>query len=232
MKRVRAGRWRRSFDLHVLKTGANEGQQSFVALTLEGHNVALLGKAGTGKPYIMKSVVSILSQTKHVKVTSSTGMSSWLFDDTSTLHSFSGIGICREGKEEILKRIEQRQDKLSAWAALDVLFIDEGAQISCRLFETVEYIARNIQKSTLPFGGLQVIFSGDFYQLGPVKNEFDPALYTFQSYLWDSVFPHVIVLAEVVRQGEKDFIQFLSRLAEGSCTQADVTYVKEFQYNH
>ena len=155
-------------------------------------------------------------------------MSSLLFDDASTLHSFSGrIGICRKGEEEILKRTEKRQDKLSAWAALDVLFIDKGEQISCRVFETVEYMARNIRKNALPFGGLQVKFSGDFYQLGTVKNEFDPALYTFQSYLWDSILPHVIVLVEVVRQGEKDFIQFLSRLAEGSCTQADVAYVKD-----
>ena len=137
-----------------------------------------------------------------------------LFDNTSTLHWFSGIGICRESKEEILKRIEQRQDKLSAWAALDVLFIDEGAQISCRVSESVEYVARNIWKSTLPFGGLQVIFSSEFYQLRPVKNEFQPALYTFQSYLWDSVFPHVIVLVEVVRQGEKDFLQYLANLTK------------------
>ena len=77
----------------------------------------------------MKRVMSIPSQTKHVKVTSLTEMSSLLFDYASTFHSFSGI--CKEGKEEILKRIEQRHDKLSAWAALDVLFIEEGAQVNC-----------------------------------------------------------------------------------------------------
>ena len=93
----------------------------------------------------MKRVMSIPSQTKHVKVTPSTEMSSLLFDDASTFHSFSGIGICKEGKEEILKRIEQRHDKLSAWAALLMCCLSTREH-RLVVFKTVKNIARNIRK--------------------------------------------------------------------------------------
>ena len=144
----------------------NANQQSFIDVAMLGHNIALLGKAGTGKTYVLNRVISLLKSCKRLLVTSSTGMSSLLFDDAKTLHSFAGIGICREGKEEILKRIEERKDKLTSWSPLEVLVIDQGAQISKRVFETIEFIARSIRRNSFPFGGLQIIFSGDFFQLG------------------------------------------------------------------
>ena len=89
-------------------------------------------------------------------------MSSLLFDDARTLYSFAGISTCRE---KLLKQIEERRDKLTSWATLDVLFIDEEAQLSQRVFETIEFIARSIRKNNFP----QVIFSRDIFQLGPVE---------------------------------------------------------------
>ena len=74
-------------------------------------------------------------------------MSSLLFDDARTLHSLDGIGICREGKEEILKGIEERKDKLTSWSSLEVLVIDEGVQISKSVFETIQFIARSIRRN-------------------------------------------------------------------------------------
>ena len=127
------------------------------------------------------------------------------------MHSFAGIGICREGKEEILKRIEERKDKLTSWSSLEVLVIDEGAQISKRVFETIEFIARSIRRNSFPFGGLQVIFSGDFFQLGQVKNEYDPGHYMFESSYWKDVFPHWVLLTDIVRQDEHDFVEFSLR---------------------
>ena len=91
----------------------------------------------------------MLKSFKRVHVTSSTGMSSLLFDDARTLHSFAGIGTCREGKKKMLKQIEERRDKTS-WATFDVLFIDEGAQLSQRVFETIEFIARSSRKTIFP----------------------------------------------------------------------------------
>ena len=203
----------------------NASQQSFLDVAMLGHNIALLGKAGTGKTYVLNRVISLLKSCKRLQVTSSTGMSSLLFDDARTLHSFAGIGICREGKEEILKRIEERKDKLTSWSSLEVLVIDEGAQISKRVFETIEFIARSIRRNSFPFGGLQVIFSGDFFQLGPVKNEYDPGHYMFESSYWKDVFPHWVLLTDIVRQNEHDFVEFLCRLAEGTCTEADAQFV-------
>ena len=65
----------------------NTGQQTFLDIALLGHNIALLGKAGTGKTFALKRVISMLKSCKRVQVTSSTGMSSLLFEDARTLHS-------------------------------------------------------------------------------------------------------------------------------------------------
>ena len=113
------------------------------------------------------------------------------------------------------------------WANLEVLIIDEGSQISAKVIETVEYIARHVKgvanvRSGLPFGGIQVIISADFYQLPPVKSVHDPGNLLFQSKIFLSMFPHIITLTETVRQNESDFIGFLSRLAEGNCSERDV----------
>ena len=123
----------------------NTGQQSFLNIALLGHNVALLGEAVTGKTFALKRVISVLKSCKRGQVTWSTGMSSLLFDDARILHSFAGIGTCREGEQKILKQIDERRDKLTSWATLDVLFINEGSQLTQRVFETTEFIARSIR---------------------------------------------------------------------------------------
>ena len=71
---------------------------------------------------------------------------------------------------------------------------------------------------------MQVIFSGDVFQLDPVENEYDPEKYIIES---KYCFPHWILLTEIVSQDEKDFIEFLSRLAKGTCTEEDTGYVKQ-----
>ena len=70
----------------------------------------------------------------------------------------------------------------------------------------VEYVARKVKQTDSPFGGLQIIVSADFYQLPPVKNEFDVGHYLFQVKWFRSVFPHIVILSEIVRQNEQDFI--------------------------
>ena len=163
---------------------------------------------------------------------SSSGMSSLLFKDASTLHSFAGIGTCSRPRTVLLEQIKRNEEIWKRWADLEVLIIDEGSQISAKVFETVEYIARHVKEvvnggSGLPFGGIQVIISADFYQLPPVKSVHDPGNLLFQSEFFWSMFPHIITLTETVRQNEADFIGFLSRLAEGNCSERDVQFVKE-----
>ena len=203
-------------------------QQVVLDAIFAGHNITLLGKAGTGKTFLLKRPLETLIITKKVQVTSASGMATLLFTGAKTLHSFSGIGTCREGKEEILKRLKQLHvDHLRQWQELEVLIIDETSMISSRVLETVEFVMRSVRNSDRPFGGLQTIVSADFFQLPPVANEFDPGEYTFQYKHWDKIFPHKFLLTEIVRQDERDFIEFLGNLADGTCTERDVIFVKE-----
>ena len=119
-------------------------------------------------------------------------------------------------------------DRLRQWQELEVLIIDETSMISSRVLETVEFVMRSVRNSDRPFGGLQTIVSADFFQLPPVANEFDPGEYAFQYKHWDTlIFPHKFLLTEIVRQDERDFVEFLGNLADGTCTERDVIFVKE-----
>ena len=209
------------------KMALTTDQSKFIDLAVRGHNVVLLGKAGTGKTYVLKKAVEILSLSKRVQVTSSTGISSTFFKQARTLHSFAGIGICAEEKDALMKRVLSKPATVQEWRDLDCLVIDEISQISARVLEAVDFVARQIRGNCQPFGGIQCIMSGDFFQLPPVSSSYDPGSFAFYSKVWKKTASHVIVLEDVVRQNEKPFVSFLERLAEGKCVPSDMDFVQE-----
>ena len=206
----------------------NQKQQEFFTAAVAGHNCVILGKAGTGKTFVLSQVFNkIKSLGKKIQVTSSSGISSLLFDNAMTLHSFAGIGTCRWDKNEILAQVLQQREKLQRWIDIETLIIDEGSMISARVFETIEFLARSIRKNENIFGGVQIIVSADFYQLPPVKNEFDNARYMFESTLFSQI-PHIFELTEIMRQDQVEFINFLNAVAEGTCDTSHVNFVNTF----
>ena len=85
-----------------------------------------------------------------------------------TVYSFAGIGQGKEPKELLVKQVLGRRDKVSTWRQLDVLIIDEISMLSAEILEKVEFVAQEVRKKKKLFGGVQLILSGDFYQLPPV----------------------------------------------------------------
>ena len=83
-----------NYQVKLIMARLSTSQQTSMDIALLGHSIALLVKAGTGKTFALKSVISMLKSCKRVQVPSSTGMASLLFDDARTLHSFAGIGTC------------------------------------------------------------------------------------------------------------------------------------------
>ena len=207
---------------------ANKEQNEFIDIATRGHNVVLLGKAGTGKTFAMSRAISILkARGNEVMVTSSSGMAATLFKDGRTLHSAVGIGTCRLSKDSLLSIIDARKDKLAEIMRADVLVIDEASAISANVIEVVEFILRGAMQNSEPFGGKQILLSADFFQLPPVKSNSDDGRFIYECKFWKSVFPHIILLSETMRQSEKDFINFLNHVAEGKCTCDDVKYARE-----
>ena len=150
--------------MHVL----NKEQINVMNFAMDGHNVFVGGKPGTGKTYIVKRVVSVLQQTKQVKVTCTTGMACSLYDDAMTLHSFGGIQNSRMNVDSIVSSIMSRDTCKRRWLETDVLCIDEVSQLSAKNFELMNTLAQRVRGSTKLFGGLQVICietSSSYHQL-------------------------------------------------------------------
>ncbi|OHA62673.1 MAG: hypothetical protein A3E07_01100 [Candidatus Wildermuthbacteria bacterium RIFCSPHIGHO2_12_FULL_45_9] len=187
-------------------------QQEALDILKMGHSVYLTGEAGSGKTYVLNQYIEWLCQHEIMpSVTASTGIAATHLGGT-TIHSWSGIGV----REKILPfDLERMEQKKSLWERLHearVLIIDEISMLSGEFFDMVDQVTRHIKRKDMPFGGMQVVCSGDFFQLPPVAKEELPRSYAFQSKGWREMNLLVCYLNEQHRQGDKDFLRILSAI--------------------
>ena len=202
---------------------------------LNGENVFLTGPGGSGKSFLIKCIVDHAEEKyaeennentkKKVQVCALTGCASILLNcKATTLHRFAGIGLANKPIEEVVKTLFEKRYKLKNWYFIKLLIIDEISMMSLKILLILDMIARKIyRKPDLPFGGLQVIFSGDFYQLPPIKSteeEKEAHMFCFEHKLWYELFPqeNQIVLKTIFRQEEKDFLKVLKYIRKGKIT--------------
>lgn len=172
----------------------NEQQQRACSLVLQGKNVFVTGGAGTGKTFFIQNVIESLRQKgKHVGVTSMTANSALLIHG-KTLHSYLGFGIAKD-TESMLIRVRKFR-KSVIWKSTDTLIIDEVSMLSKEMFESIDYIAKEILRNPRPFGGIQVILCGDFCQLGCIDSD----AFCFQSSLWSKYIHETVLFTYTFRQ--------------------------------
>jgi ATP-dependent DNA helicase PIF1 len=170
-------------------------------------SVFFTGSAGTGKSVLMRAIIADLRR-KYVRepdriaVTASTGLAACNIGGV-TLHSFGGIGLGKEDVPTLLKKIRRNQKAKNRWIRTKVLIIDEISMVDGDLFDKLEGIARIIRNNGLPFGGIQLVITGDFFQLPPVP-DYDSkdrgAKFAFDATTWPTAIHHTIGLTEVFRQ--------------------------------
>lgn len=194
------------------------------ALALEhfnkGENLFLTGPGGSGKTELIKQMVKHSNENgRKVQVCALTGCAAVLLScKAKTVHSFAGIGLASGTVEEVVRKVISNKYKLKNWKGIDVLIIDEVSMMSVKLFEILDYIARRSRKKlSTPFGGIQVIFSGDFYQLPPVGTfgEDNTSAFCFESPNWDITFPTTIVLKTIFRQTDEAYRSILNQVRVG-----------------
>jgi ATP-dependent DNA helicase PIF1 len=155
-----------------------------------------------------------------VQVCALTGCAAVLLNcQAKTVHSWAGIGLANGEADFIVKRVVSNKYKSAVWKKNDVLIIDEVSMMSQKIFEILDGIAKQVRKDMRPFGGLQVIFSGDFYQLPPVddrQNE-DPSAsaFCFESPEWSNTFPVVVQLKKIFRQTDEVYTGILNQIRVG-----------------
>ena len=198
--------------LDKLKTDIklSEKQKEAYMLMVNGKSIFLTGAAGSGKTACIKLFIKVYKQTKIMGITSTTGISALLFGGT-TLHSFTGIGLGTGSVESIVKKIFTHSHLGKRWRELEVLIIDEISMLSPQLFDKLETVARRVRHNDLPFGGIQLILSGDFLQLPCVNSD----NFCFESKNWDICVPNTIYLTEIMRQKNVDFQECLNNVRVG-----------------
>ena len=196
-----------------------EQQHAFAKYRL-GHNLFITGSGGTGKSYLIKTIKKDLESRgiKHA-VCALTGCAAVLLNCyAKTIHSWSGIGLGVGTKEEIVDKAIRNKRATTNWKTTQVLIVDEISMMSLKIFEAIEQIAKCCKRQYLrPFGGMQVIFIGDFYQLPPVKD----TQFCFESALWGQTFAleNHIHLKTLYRQKDPEYIRILTEVRDGVLTE-------------
>lgn len=202
-------------------------QQTALAILKTGGNVFLTGEPGSGKTYVINQYIAWLRAAKiPVAVTASTGIAATHIGGT-TIHSWSGIGIKDQlsqydidsivSKEKIAKRIKNAK----------VLIIDEVSMLDGKVIDMLHQVTKAVRQSEQPFGGLQVVFVGDFFQLPPITRQGDVLRYAFESNAWQSAEILVCAITEQYRQDDELFKSLLNSIRKNEIEEEHYTLLQE-----
>src|SRR3989344_2404856 len=160
-------------------------QQEALNLLMMGNNVYLTGQAGSGKTYLLNLYIDFLKKRKvGVAITASTGIAATHLNG-STIHSWSGIGIKNQLTSHDLSKIAANINVRVKIQNAKVLIIDEISMFHSYRLDMVNQVCKLIKKDERPFGGLQVILCGDFYQLPPISESgYKESSFAFKSSAW------------------------------------------------
>lgn len=196
-------------------------QRDAYARFLDGENVFITGPGGCGKSYFIKEIYKIaVREGKNIKVTSLTGCSAILLNcKATTIHKWGYLGLGKGDEISMYRKIVQK--KMTAnYLDTDILVIDEISMLNQYLFEVLDYLCKRIRNSTLPFGGIQIVASGDFFQLPPVSvDDSVPSQsnFCFQSELWNVTFENQFSFDVNFRQNnDPKFFDILQEIRVGS----------------
>lgn len=195
-------------------------QAEALSILKTGLNVFLTGEPGSGKTHTINKYVRWLSERGvDVAVTASTGIAATHVDGM-TIHSWSGIGVKRSVSDYDIELIQSKEKTAKRIIEAKVLIIDEISMLDATTLESVDRVLRNLRRRPLmpeePFGGLQVIFVGDFFQLPPVSRGEEKMQFAFESSAWKDANPVICYLDEQHRQEDDEFLELLAAMRRGA----------------
>lgn len=209
-------------------------QQFAVDAFNRGENLFITGAGGTGKTRLIKHILNGGGggTGSPIQVCAMTGCAAILLEcGARTLHSWSGIKLAKGPPDAIVANALRSKSAVAAWRKTKVLIVDEVSMMSRKIFDICNEIAKRARNCLLPFGGMQVIFTGDFFQLPPVGNfgEPDTEEFCFESDDWFSVFKleNHIQLRTMFRQSDPVYIDILSEIRTGQLSEQNLSILME-----
>ena len=191
-----------------------------------GKNVFITGSGGTGKSFNLQYIINWAQENDiNIGVTATTGAAAFLINGR-TIHSFLGIGLGNGTALKLAsKTLATNELVYTRISTLKILIIDEISMISAELFKKISEYLCIIKKNNKPFGGIQMVLSGDFCQLPPINGE-----YCFTSDLWNTAGIEMIILEELVRQqNDIEFQNILQELRWGNCSENTLEILKSLK---
>jgi ATP-dependent DNA helicase PIF1 len=210
-----------------METSLNIKQKEAFNLFKKGNNLCITGPAGVGKSYLISLFKKwAINNNKVIAVTAMTGNAAYLING-KTLHSWAGIGIGDLSEEMLLSKIRKNFVSKKKWLDTNILIIDEVSMLTGLLLSKLNYLGMEIRRNPYtPFGGIQVVLLGDFYQLPPVKNED----FVFESAAFKEYIEEIIDLDEIVRQKDVVFQRILNNIRVNKLIEDDIKILKSRTY--
>ena len=200
-------------------------QERAVDLARSGKSFFLTGAGGTGKSYVIRSIVDALHREgKDVALTAMTGCAALLLGKgAKTLHSWAGIGLGKESVQTLIVKLRKSFRAKKNWLSVDALIIDEVSMMTPELLDKLAEIGKAIRRNPKPFGGLQVLLVGDMYQLPPINNGSDNEHhFVFEATTWKQCIQDSVVLRTVHRQSDPVFLKILDEARAGRLSQESI----------
>lgn len=206
-----------------------EQQKAFDLVENTNTSLFITGKAGTGKTTFVKGIQKLIK--KNFLVLAPTGIAAMNVKGL-TLHSFFGLPFTAMGPKDWPKVNDDHRDLL---AKVDSIIIDEASMVRCDWVDAIDRVLRHLMHNHLPFGGKQMIFVGDLFQLPPVvKNgSADEELlcklygngtpYFYKANVMKRINLPMIEFLKVYRQNDTEFLEILDRMRLGENTDADLS---------
>jgi len=201
-------------------------QKEALDILKSGYNVFLTGAPGSGKTFLLNKYIDYLrKEGANVSITASTGIAATHMGGT-TLHSWSGLGIREELDEHEIKLVSEKGYLRKRIKNTDVLIIDEISMIKPSQFEAVNRICQYAKRSSRPFGGIQVVCSGDFFQLPPVEKDLPVqpgerrTKFVVESGVWKNMEMKVCYLDEQFRTKDKKLTKILNYIRENKAKES------------
>ena len=207
----------------------SDTQHDAISLIAKGHNVFVTGNAGTGKSFVLSAIKQIFRmENSEFAITASTGIAAVNLS-ARTIHSWAAVGtgehpaqyyvdyiLTSKKLSEVRKRIKKCK----------ILAIDEVSMISADLMNKLDRIFKAVRRSTEPFGGIQMVLFGDFFQLPPISKPGSETYFAFESSAWQEANFKTIVLTKIFRQSDLRYIEVLNNIRYGRIKKEDIDILK------